>query len=315
MNKENLPEISIIIPLFNEQEVFPILIERINAVVTSLEKNIEVILVDDGSTDQTGVLMNNLSTSTPHYTSVFLSRNFGHEKAISAGLSVAKSTEACFILDGDLQDPPELLPSFIKKMNQGYDITYGIRQNRKENWVLKNCYRLYYRLQKSVATIDIPLDAGDFCLISRRVTDHLNEMQEESLYLRGLRSWTGFKQIGLPYDRELRKGGKSKYSIKLLTKLAFNGLFNFSEFPIRLISKLGFFTISIALIYFFYNLIKKFYGAGVPEGYTSLLFAIILFSGVQLLSLGILGEYIVRVFFQVKKRPLFIIEKVVKKHD
>ncbi len=216
--------------------------------------------------------------------------------------------DAVFVLDGDLQDPPELLGSFVEKMNKEYDVVYGIRKNRKEGFLKKACYKLYYRLIKRSANIKMPLDAGDFSLMSRRVVLHLNQMPEESRYLRGMRSWVGFRQAGIEYDRDERKGGQSKYSWRALWKLAFNGLFNFSEAPIRFIGLVGFITILVSLAYLVITIYKKLVFGTVPEGFTALIFAIVLFSGVQLLSIGILGEYILRIFFQVKQRPLYIIK-------
>jgi dolichol-phosphate mannosyltransferase len=241
-----------------------------------------------------------------------MSRNYGHQIALSAGISVATASDALMILDGDLQDPPELFSEFYKYLLQGYDVVYGIRKKRKENLLKKSAYFIFYRLLKKISYIDLPLDSGDFSLISRRVADVLNKMPEESRYIRGMRSWIGFKQIGVEYERDERVAGTSKYSFSMLLNLAFNGIFNFSEIPIRFITKLGIYSVVISLIYFIITLIKKFFFTDVPSGFTGLLFVIILFGGVQLISLGIIGEYIVRIFFQVKNRPLFIIKNRVK---
>ena len=305
------PQISIVIPLYNEQEVFSDLISRLRQLIDSNDKTIEVILVNDGSHDATGSMMKELSLSDNNFTSVILSRNFGHQLALSAGLSCVNATEAVFVLDGDLQDPPELLDEFYAKLKEGYDIVYAIRTKRKEHFFKRIAYKIYYLLLQRLSNINIPLDSGDFGLMSRKVVDIINKMPEESRFIRGMRSWVGFKQIGITYERDERKHGEVKYTFRQLLKLAFNGLFNFSELPVRFISRLGLVTIFISLIYFIYTLIKKIY-FGVPEGYTSLLFAIILFSGVQLLSLGILGEYVLRIFFQVKYRPIYIIDKIIK---
>ena len=267
-------------------------------------------MVDDGSRDRTAELMQVNALMDERYTCVFLSRNFGHQLALSAGLSIVRGTKAVMCIDGDLQDPPELLPDFYKLYQQGYDVVYGVRKNRKEGPLLKLLFYLYYRIQKRVTNIDIAIDSGDFALLSRKVVDIMNQLPEESRYLRGLRSWVGFKQIGFEYDRPARKAGETKYSAGKLLKLSFNGIFNFSSLPIRFITNLGFVTIFIALAYFTHTLIKKFIlHIPVIEGFTGLMFTIILFSGVQLLSLGIIGEYVVSIFFQVKQRPLFIIKR------
>ena len=302
--------VTILVPLFNEALVLSELFSRLEILVKQQAVYTNVLFVDDGSTDATANGILKLIKDKEDYSAIFLSRNFGHVMALSAGLSHINDTaEAVFIIDGDLQDPPELLQAFLAKMEEGYDVVYGIRTNRKEGFFKKMCYKLYYRLLKRFSNIKMPLDAGDFSLLSKRVVLQLNSLPEESRYLRGLRSWVGFKQTGLAYQRDSRKGGgNTKYSLKSLFKLAFNGIFNFSEFPIRFIGIMGFVTISISLIYLVITVYKKLVFGTVPEGFTSLIFAIVLFSGVQLVSIGIIGEYILRIFFQVKQRPLYIIK-------
>ena len=301
--------ITILIPLYNEAIVLPELFARLETLVKGSVAGISVLFVDDGSTDNTATLIDEITKGKENYSAIFLSRNFGHAMALTAGLAhINDAADAVFIIDADLQDPPEMLPQFLEKMNEGYDVVYGIRSNRKGNYFKKLCYRLYYRLLKRFSNIKMPLDAGDFSLISKRVVVHLNNLPEESRYLRGLRSWVGFKQAGLPYERDKRSAGVSKYSFRSLFKLAFNGIFNFSELPIRFIGVIGFVSILVSFIYLGITLYKKLAYGTVPEGFTALIFAIVLFSGVQLLSLGIIGEYILRIFFQVKQRPLYIIK-------
>ncbi len=303
------PQLSIVAPLFNESETFPHLIERLNRLLDGLPWRVEVVLVDDGSRDRTPELMQALALSDPRYVGVFLSRNHGHQLALSAGLAAAQGTEAVMVIDGDLQDPPELLPQFYEKLQEGFDVVYAVRRKRKENWVKRSSYFLFYRLLKSISTIDIPLDSGDFAMMSRRVVDVLNQMPEESRYLRGMRAWVGFRQTGLEYERDERVAGASKYSFKQLFRLAYNGIFNFSEFPIKFLTRLGGGAIALALVYFFYNVVKRFVlGQAVPQGFTALLFTIIFFGGINLVGLGIIGEYVLRVFFQSKNRPLFIVK-------
>lgn len=301
-------KVCIVVPLYNEAESLPSLFERLDRLILSSSVNVDVLMVDDGSTDATASLLESGLTSRPNFSAIFLSRNFGHAMALSAALAnTSPGCDAVFIIDGDLQDPPELLPRFLLAMEEGYDVVYGIRTKRKEGIGKRLAYKFYYRILKKFSTLDMPLDAGDFSLISKRVVDHLNSLPEESRYLRGLRSWVGFRQAGIVYDRDGRLGGKTKYSLRSLFKLAFNGIFNFSEFPIRFIGILGFISIFISLVYLAITLYKKLVYNTVPEGFTALIFAIVLFSGVQLLSLSIIGEYILRIFFQVKKRPLYII--------
>jgi len=285
------------------------LVERINALMDSSPLAIEVVLIDDGSKDDTAMRIRQLALTDDRYHGVLLSRNHGHQLALTAGIASAKGTEALFVIDGDLQDPPELLPEFYKLLKEGNDVVYAVRKKRKEGWIKKTGYYLFYRLLRSISYVEIPLDSGDFALISRRVVDILNKMPEESRYLRGMRSWVGFKQTGFEYERDARAAGESKYSFKQLFGLAYNGIFNFSEFPIKFMSRTGVTAILISLIYFIIVVIKKLFFVQVVEGFTALLFVIILFSGVQLLALGIIGEYVLRIFFQSKGRPLYIIKE------
>lgn len=310
---QKLPQISILAPLYNEKDTFPLLVTRLNALMDASPLAIDVVLVDDGSRDNTAELMAALALADKRYHCVFLARNHGHQGAVTAGMAKATGTEGVFIIDGDLQDPPELLTEFYPYLQQGHDVVYAVRKKRKESWLKRTAYSAFYRLLKSISYIDIPLDSGDFSLVSRRVVDIMNKMPEESRYLRGMRTWVGFKQIGVEYERDGRVAGESKYSLKMLFKLAYNGIFNFSEAPIKFVSTIGVGTFAIASLYLLTVLFKRFFFKDyVPEGFTALLFVIILFAGVQLIALGIIGEYVLRIFFQVKKRPLFIIKREIK---
>ncbi|NVO02578.1 MAG: glycosyltransferase family 2 protein [Bacteroidetes bacterium] len=300
---------SIVVPLFNESSSFQFLIERLTELMNSTNQSIEVVLIDDGSSDDTSFLMAQQAMLDERFQCVFLSRNFGHQIAISAGLAHANGKIGVMIIDGDLQDPPELINDFIIKLNEGYEIVYAIRKKRKEHIGKRIAYKLFYRIQKQKANIDIKLDSGDFCLMSRRVVDILNELKEESRFVRGLRSWVGFKQIGIEYERSERKLGKTKYSIGMLMRLAYNGIFNFSDLPVKYITRLGIFSMVVAIIYLIITLILKYFYHDVPSGFTGLLAVIVLFGGAQLVSIGIIGEYLIRIFFQVKNRPLYIVDK------
>ncbi len=306
------PQISFVIPLYNEEENFDALIARLNPIMDSLNKLCEVVLVDDGSKDLTPLKAGNLALSDSRYQAVFLSRNHGHQLALSAGFKMATGTEAVMVLDGDLQDAPEMIFEMLLKMNEGYEVVYGVRKNRKESWIKKLAYFSFYRLIQMLAKIDLPLDSGDFALLSRKVVDYLNQMPEQNRYLRGMRAWVGFKQIGIPYERSERYAGNTKYSFRKLLDLAYCGIFNFSDFPIKFITRLGITTILISLFYLVYVLISKFFYQNVPTGFTATFMAIVLFSGVQLISLGIIGEYVLRIYQQSQNRPLFIIDKVIK---
>lgn len=309
------PQISIVAPLYNETESFPHLVARLNAVMEAMPFGIEVVLIDDGSRDDTAVQMQQLALADSRYHCVFLSRNYGHQIALTAGMASARGTEALFIIDGDLQDPPELLAEFYSKLQEGYDVVYAVRKKRKENWFKRIAYSTFYRLMRSISYVEIPLDSGDFSLISRRVADVLSQMPEESRFIRGMRSWIGFKQVGVEYERDARLAGESKYSFKMLRKLAYNGIFNFSEYPIKLVTRLGMITFGVAMLYLIQTLVKKFVYGDVPQGFTALLFVIVLFSGVQLIALGMIGEYVLRIFFQTKGRPLYVVREIIRRQE
>lgn len=307
------PQISIVIPLFNEEKAFPKLVERLDALMAESKLKIEIVMVNDGSSDATPELMKEKSLNNEAYTSVFLSRNYGHQIAVSAGMANTSATEAVMIIDGDLQDPPELLPKFYEKIKEGYEVVYAIRKKRKEGFIKKAMYWGFYRFLKRLSEVDIPLDSGDFSMVSARVNAIIVDMPERSRFIRGIRTWVGFKQIGIEYEREKRIAGEPKYTFKALFKLAYDGIFNFSYIPLKMITTIGFYTIGISLIYLTYVLLKKVLGYEVPAGFTTLIFAITLFSGVQLISLGIIGEYLARIYLQVKNRPLYLIDKVITK--
>lgn len=308
----NQIDISIIVPLYNEEAVFHILLQRLNDVIDKTPFSCEVILINDGSSDNTDQLIEEACKKDKRFTGVLLSRNHGHQLAVSAGLTYVRGTRGAMVIDGDLQDPPELVNQFYDLLNEGFDVIYAIRKNRKESFFKKMAYSSYYRLQKKISNFNIPIDSGDFSMLSRRVVDNMNSMPEQSRYLRGMRAWVGFKQIGYQYDRDERQAGETKYSWGKLFELAFNGVFNFSDFPVRVITKLGFFTIFFSLIYFIYNIYRKIYYDDVPQGFTAMILAIILFSGVQLISLGLIGEYVLRIYNQVRKRPLFVLDKIIR---
>jgi glycosyltransferase involved in cell wall biosynthesis len=303
------PQVSFVIPVYNEESNLPMLVERLVKIMDKSPLTLEAVLVDDGSRDNSRAMLQQLALSDPRFHIVLLSRNHGHQLALTAGLSVARGSEGVFVLDGDLQDPPELLETFYAKYQEGYDVVYAVREKRKEVFYKRFAYFIFYRILKKIANIDIPLDSGDFSFISRRVVNVLNKMPEESRFIRGMRTWIGFKQIGIAYDRQERASGDSKYSFSKLVQLALNGIYNFSEFPIKFVTSLGGFAIISSVLYLISVIIKKLFFDQVIEGFTALLFVIILFGGIQLMAIGVLGEYILRIFFQSKSRPNFIIEK------
>lgn len=305
-------ELAILAPLYNEEEVVSETLRRLDAVLDSMAQPTEVILVDDGSSDSTPLILQQKALADSRYQCVLLSRNFGHTLALSAGMSVIRATEALFIIDGDLQDPPELLPTFLKKFREGYDVVYGIRRQRKEGPLKRTAYHMAYRMIRAFASLDLPPDSGDFALVSRRVTDLMNAMPESSRYLRGMRAWVGFKQTGIEYERSARMAGETKYSLNALIRLAFKGIINFSELPVRFITWAGGLSVTLALVYLIYTVLRQWLYHDVPSGFTALVALSVLFHGVTLLSIGLIGEYILRIFMQQKGRPLFVVRTHVR---
>ena len=266
------PQVSFVIPVYNEESNLPMLVERLVKIMDQSPLTLEAVLVDDGSRDNSRAMLQQLALSDPRFHIVLLSRNHGHQLALTAGLSVARGSEGVFVLDGDLQDPPELLETFYAKYQEGYDVVYAVREKRKEVFYKRFAYFIFYRILKKIANIDIPLDSGDFSFISRRVVNVLNKMPEESRFIRGMRTWIGFRQIGIAYDRQERASGDSKYSFSKLVQLALNGIYNFSEFPIKFVTSLGGFAIISSVLYLISVIIKKLFFDQVIEGFTALLF-------------------------------------------
>ena len=311
----NHVELSIVVPLYNEERNIARLHNRLLSIIDNLDISSEIILVDDGSTDSTSDMISSISFADSRFNSIFLSKNHGHQLALTAGLRYVRASKAVFILDGDLQDPPEMIIHFLDKLDEGYDVVYGIRKNRQETFIKRQLYWFYYRLIKKIANIELPADSGDFALINRKVLDYLNSMPEQNRYLRGMRAWVGFKQTGIEYDRSARYDGDSKYSWKKLFELAYSGIFNFSDFPVKFITRLGVISIVVSLFYLASVFIKKLWFDAVPAGFTALIAAIVMFGGVQLISLGVIGEYVLRIYKQVQQRPLFIVDKVIREKE
>jgi dolichol-phosphate mannosyltransferase len=303
------PVISIVIPVFDEQGNLPILYERLSRVMQSTEPEYEIIFVDDGSRDSSLRLLRDLAGQDPRVIVVELARNFGHQVAISAGIDHAHGC-AVIIMDADLQDPPETLPRFIEKWREGHDVVYAIRTNRKEGWFKRTAYSLFYRLLQRIASIEIPLDAGDFCIMDRRVVDILVSMPERNRFVRGIRSWVGLDQIGLEYERDARYSGKPKFTLNRLIYLAMDGLISFSYIPLRTITIVGFgVSLMSILLAAFYAIKKMTYGLS-PPGFATTVVAIFFLAGIQLITIGVIGEYVGRIFEEVKRRPLYIIRRV-----
>lgn len=305
------PEISFVIPVYNEETTLPELIRRVRFVFESINDSCELVLVDDGSTDESQRIIREAVADDSRIRGVILSRNHGHQLAVTAGMSQAKCSKAAFILDGDLQDPPELVSEFLVKLDSGFDVVYGIRKKRKEGIVLRSAYFLAYRLIRWFSDIEIPLDAGDFAMISKRVLDRMVAMPERNRYLRGIRAWVGYPQCGLEYEREERYSGESKYSFKMLLNLMYQGVFSFSEVPIRMLRCTGIISLIICLTYSAYLLTKYFVFGAVPEGFTTLILFVFFLFAVQIFAIGVVGEYVARTLKEARARPQFIIQELV----
>jgi dolichol-phosphate mannosyltransferase len=302
------------IPVYNEEEVVPELVRRTTNVLDEIPGGPhEIVLVDDGSSDRTLALLERVAAEDPRVVVIGLSRNFGHQTALSAALDHV-SGDVAVLMDGDLQDPPEAVPTLLQSYAQGYDVVYVQRTNRKEGWWLRLCYWLYYRLLGVLSPVRLPLDAGDFGLMSRRVVDEIRRMPEHHRYLRGLRSWVGFRQIGIPIQRPARHAGRTKYSAIKLLKLASDGVFAFSIVPLRAAAILGSLAIGCSLLFSLYSLYAKFW-LHSPQGFTALILVITFLSGINLLFLGIIGEYVGRLYEEAKARPHYVVDRIVNRSD
>jgi len=302
--------VSIIIPCFNEEAVLPALFERLTAAAAEWPVDYEVVLVDDGSQDETWQWIAECHRRDPRWKSIRLARNFGHQTALRAGLNACRG-DLVAVLDADLQDPPETLARFFEKWAEGFDVVYGVRRDRKEGMFMRSAYFWFYRLLSLLADQEIPLDAGDFCVMDHRVVELLRRMPERKPFVRGLRSWVGFRQVAVPYDRERRAAGETKYSVRRLMGLAADGIFSSSVFPLRVaiwfggvVSAVAFVCVVLTLLIGFFP--EAFARVGIErvEGTVSVLVAILFLGGIQLLFLGVLGEYIGRIYDNAKGRPL-----------
>jgi glycosyltransferase involved in cell wall biosynthesis len=303
------PRVSVAIPIYNEEAVVPELVRRTTAVLDSLPGGPhEVVFVNDGSTDGTLGMLEAAAERDPRIVVVELSRNFGHQIALAAAIDQV-SGDVVVLMDGDLQDPPEAIPTLVDHYRQGYDVVYAQRVNRKEPWWLRMCYYIFYRLLASLSSIELPLDSGDFGLMSRRVVDEIRAMPEHHRYLRGLRTWVGFRQIGIPIERAARHAGRTKYSPLKLLKLASDGIFAFSIVPLRAAAILGALAITCSLLFALYSIYAKFW-LHAPQGFTALIFVITFLSGMNLFFLGIIGEYVGRVYEEAKARPHYVVRRV-----
>lgn len=300
--------ISCVVPVYNEETLIAEFIEALDKTLKELAYPYEIVLVDDGSQDNTLAIIHQLRTQFPiRY--IRFSRNFGKEKALSAGLDHARG-DAVILLDGDFQHPLELLSEFIAQWEKGNDMVYGVRQNRAdESWLKRTCAKAFYQLTSKINRINIPANAGDFRLLDKKIVNALQKLPERNRFMKGLYSWVGFKQIAIPFVVQPRKSGSSQWNFYSLLDLAITGITSFSAFPLRLIAIGGMGVASIAILYAIWIILSTFiFGIQTP-GWATIVTAITFFGGLQLFALGVVGEYIGRVFDEVKHRPLYIIDE------
>ena len=305
------PLLSVVIPIYNEQATLSELYRRLTHVLSEnlAELAYEIVFVNDGSTDGSIQILSELHADDPAVKVVNLSRNFGHQAALTAGLDYAKG-DAVICMDGDVQDPPEIIPTLVARWRDGNDVVYAVRKLRKEGFIKRGCYAAFYRLLRRLSMVSIPLDAGDFALMDRRVVDCLKALPERSRFIRGLRTWVGFRQAGVEYEREKRFAGVPKYTWSKLVHLAVNGLLSFSALPLRMATAVGFMISFCSLLGIIVALYLKLFTDLAIPGWTATVIPILVLGGIQLLSIGILGEYIAQIFDEVKQRPLYIVDGI-----
>ncbi len=305
------PKYSFIIPVYNEEDTLLEMYRRVSAVMNQMDGAVELILVNDGSRDRTLSILRDLHEKDLRVCYISFARNFGHQVAVTAGINFVRG-QVIVIMDADLQDPPELIPELVEKWKQGYQVVYAQRTKRhKEGWFKRLPAYMFYRLLRRLADVDIPLDSGDFCLMDRCVVDALNAMPERNRYLRGLRAWVGWRQTSIRYERNPRYAGEVKYTFRKSLSLAANGLISFSRVPLRLSTYVGLLAAVVAVLMAILVLYWRIVAPNSPlTGLATIMIAMFFLGAVQLVSIGILGEYIGRIYEEVKGRPLYILSEV-----
>lgn len=307
--------LTIVLPVHNEQEVIGATYERLVGVRPALAEwglDCELVFVNDGSTDDSPEMLDRLAATDERVRVVHLARNFGHQAAVTAGLTVARG-EVVAVMDADLQDPPEVLPAFLAKWREGFQVVYAVRRKRKESALKRLAYWTFYRLLNAISEISIPLDSGDFCLLDRSAVDLLNTLPERQRFVRGLRTWIGLKQVGVEYERDARHAGKPAYTTAKLVRLAVDGLVSFSNVPLKLVTRLGVLGLVASFFMGLWVMYAFLFDAETLRGWTSTAALILFTSAVQMISLGIIGEYLSRIFVEVKGRPTFLIARVTER--
>jgi dolichol-phosphate mannosyltransferase len=300
-------ELSVIVPVFNEEKNIPLLYDRMTVVLKALQKEYEIIFVNDGSRDTTPALIVQLSMRDSHVKYINFSRNFGHQIAVSAGLDHACGN-AVVIIDADLQDPPELIKDLYDKHTEGFEVVYAKRRARKgESWLKRLTARFFYRIINKITSVDIPLDTGDFRIIDKKVVAVLRKMPEQQKFLRGQISWVGFKQTAVEYDRDARFAGKTGYTYRKMIRFAIDGITSFSNFPLKFATIAGFVVSFVAFLIMIYALYARFISKDYVPGWTSLILSVMFIGGIQLIGIGIIGEYIGRISANLRNRPLYVV--------
>lgn len=303
------PTYSIVVPVHDEQEALPELYRRLTAVLAELDGGAEVIFVDDGSDDLSYPMMLEFHRADARFKVAQLSRNFGHQLAISAGIDLARG-DAVIVMDSDLQHPPEVIPEFAARWRDGYEVVYGVMVDRPEGWFKRTTARGYYRLLRKFSSIEIPAAAGDFRLADRRVIDAFRAMPEQNRFVRGMFAWLGFRQIAVPYAAPTRFAGSSKYTLGKMIRLATDGLISFSTRPLRLALDVGFVVSGLAFLFGIASLISKFAGTFLVPGWLTIVLVTSFIGGIQLIVIGVVGEYVGRIYDEVKARPLYLVREL-----
>lgn len=299
-------DFSVIIPIYNEEENIPVLYDRLKKVITSIHQEHEFVFVNDGSRDKSIQLIKQLAARDTTVKYIDLSRNFGHQVAVTAGLDNCKGNRIV-IIDADLQDPPELITEMYKKMQEGFEVVYARRKSRKgESFLKRWTAKYFYRTLAKITSINIPVDTGDFRIMDRKIVEVLKQMPEQQKFLRGQISWAGFNQTFVEYERGERHGGKTGYTYKKMFRLALDGITSFSAAPLKLATTMGFIVSFISFLIMLYTLYSRFISKNYVQGWTSLMLVVLFIGGIQLICIGIIGEYISRMSANVKNRPLYI---------
>ncbi len=307
MHDAATPEISIVVPIFNEAAVLPELQQRLGTMVAASSLDHEIIFVDDGSIDESPAMLLAAADRNPRVRVLRFSRNFGHQAAVTAGIEHARG-RAVVVIDADLQDPPEVIPELVAKWREGFDVVSAVRTERPGESALRLfLIKNFYRVLKRIASVDMTPDVGDFRLLDRRVADALNRLPERNRYVRGLIRWLGFRHAEVGYKRAERFAGETKYPYTKLVRLALDGVTSFSTLPLRLVTYLGFAVFGLSLLLVLFALVGRLAGGATPAGWTSVFVAVAFLAGVQLVATGILGAYVTRIFEEVKARPIYIV--------